>query len=83
MTIKPSHHPLYLSLKCQDEKWPQACPAFGQAFQLPPHPTPLHFWPLLGATCCDQCLVLADGGFLLESVPALGLVALTLKHCCL
>lgn len=31
----------------------------------------------LGPLGCDQCLALADGGFLLESGPALGLVALT------
>lgn len=37
----------------------------------------------LGPLVCDQRLALADGGFLLETRPAPGLVALTLKHCCL
>lgn len=38
----------------------------------------------LGPLVCDPCFAVADGGRLsLESGPALGLVALTLKHCCL
>lgn len=36
-----------------------------------------------GGPPCDHCFVLAESGFLLDAVPALGLVALTLKHCCL
>lgn len=62
MTIKPSHPLLYLSLKCQDEKWPQARPARSGVPAPPPRSSGLS----PGATCCDLCLVLAEGGFLSE-----------------
>lgn len=67
MIIKPSHFPLYFSLKCQSGNNSQACSAF-RHFSL------LHSVVLLSRPpVSDHCLVLADKGFLLEAVPALGL----------
>lgn len=71
---KPSHFPF--SLKCQRENTRAGCSAF-RCFRA------LSVFFAAGPPLCNHCLGPADRGFLLDGMPALGLVPLTLKLRCL